>query len=289
MLSSPSGVTVRARSVQWAKRHAVLATVVLGVTYAATAGTGMQLAARTSVTAVFYSAGLALAAVLLLGNAALPGIALGSFLGNVLLFPATSDARTYPIAAIIALGAALQAAVGAALVERFGEASEPFRSPRSVLAFVLLGAVVACTINATIGVGALAAFGALGGGPVGSASVTWWIGDASGVMTATPFLLARLSPPNHDGRTLEGAALSLATLAAGAAVVASGSPLVYLLIPCVVWAALRFGLRGATSASLVVSLFAIFAAMNRKGAFRGFELVDTLLLLQVLVAVTSTM
>ena len=235
----------------------------------------------------FTRLGVALFAAMVAGRGALPGIALGSFVSNAWLFPAVDDSRKWIIAALIGVGAALQAAAGAELIARRGDARDLVATPRSVVVSWWEARSSAAS-STRRSVSRRWSRSPLCPRKRSPSWFTWWIGDAAGVITATPFLLARFVEPSRLPRRAEAAALLATTVLAGVAVVGSGYPLVYLLMPCVVWAALRFGFRGASATSLLVSLIAILAALNRQGRFRSFDLTETLLFLQVLIGVVST-
>jgi serine/threonine-protein kinase len=257
--------------------------------YVVTAWLGMRLAIPPgNVTPVFYASGVALGGALLFGPRALIGVALGSFLGNAFLFPATSGPSAFVMAVLIGLGAALQAATGRSLVRRFASSDVPFSTTRDVLVFVAGGALLACTVNATVGILTLRGFGVIGDAAVVRTWFTWWTGDAVGVLTAAPLVMAGVRPaPEMKGRRGEATILFALTILAGAVVTTTGYPLVYLLIPSVVWAGVRLGLRATISMVVVIALVGVAAALNRTGPFRHFDLAETVLLLQALVAVCA--
>src|SRR6516165_3822976 len=110
-------------------------------------------------TAIWPPSGIALSAVLLYGARIWPGIALGSFLINVATgFDAGSSlalARSLAIPAAIGCGAALQAVFGARLIRRFAGYPNDLVEVQQVLRLFALGGVLACVINASVGVGTL--------------------------------------------------------------------------------------------------------------------------------------
>lgn len=134
-------------------------------------------------TAIWPSAGLALAALLVLGNRVWPGVALGSFLHGAVVGPGTLAS-----ALGIGLGAALQAAVGAWLVRRFAGWPNSLSSPREVGRLVFLGCL-SCAVNPTWATAILVGVGALPLEVAPTVWWTWWLGDGSGVLVFTPPLL----------------------------------------------------------------------------------------------------
>ena len=65
----------------------------------------------------------------------------------------------------------------------------------------------------------------------------------------------------------EGATLLVALIGLSQVGLNTGSPLSYVVFPALIWAALRFGPRGATLAILVVSGFAIWGTTHFNGPF----------------------
>lgn len=144
-------------------------------------------------TAVWPASGIALAGVLYFGSRAGWGIWLGSFLINVWtaldLRSLTEALLSVLPAALIALGAAVQALAGAALIRRWIGYKNLLTQEMGAVHILLLGGPVACVISASIGVGTLWARDLV---PTESFWVnwfTWWIGDSVGVMIFTPLVL----------------------------------------------------------------------------------------------------
>jgi len=145
-------------------------------------------------TAVWPSAGIALAACLAWGNRVWPGIFLGSLLVNLGTGynPASTSAllHSLTIPTIIAAGASLQALCGALLVRRFvGFPLSLNRLPRISL-LLLIGGPGSCLIGATIGVSVLQLAGRIGEGLLLTNWSTWWLGDSLGVMVFLPLAAA---------------------------------------------------------------------------------------------------
>jgi integral membrane sensor domain MASE1 len=149
---------------------------------------------------LFPSAGLALAATMVYGRAALPGVALGSFAVNLLLGTLRSPDSPPDLflPATIALGAALQAGLGAALLQRAVRLPLALTSPRDIVLSGMLGAVVACLVSASVATTALMAAGALP--PAGAFAnwATWWVGDTLGVLIGAPLVLCFIALPRAD-------------------------------------------------------------------------------------------
>jgi PAS domain S-box-containing protein len=153
---------------------------------------------------IWPAAGIALAAVLRFGPGLWPAIALGSFCANVATsFDATSFPvllRSLAIAAAIAAGASLQAALGAALVKRAIGFPIASLDERRVAWFLLLAGPFACLASATFGVATLRLFDLISGPQVLFSWCTWWIGDTIGVLLVSPLALVWWSEPQSTWR-----------------------------------------------------------------------------------------
>ncbi len=148
---------------------------------------------------VWPAAGIALAAALRWHWRALPGVFIGSAGVNVYWLSRLGEPepQTWLAAAAIGLGAALGAAVGATLVDRLVGPDRRLDTPRAVLLTLTLGGLLASTIAPTIGVAAQLATGLLGTGQIGFGWLTWWVGDAIGVIVFAPLMLMAL--PSQAG------------------------------------------------------------------------------------------
>jgi PAS domain S-box-containing protein len=171
---------------------------------------------------LYPSAGIALAAVVVYGRVALPGVALGAFMVNVVLSASRGQmhAAALVLPAVIGAGAALQAALGAELLRRFAPQPLVLAGPREIARSGLLGALLACLVNPTLATVALRASGAVGGGQVAITWGTWWVGDALGVLIGAPLTLTLIGRPREDWaprRRTVGVPLLLATLLLAAA------------------------------------------------------------------------
>jgi len=170
--------------------------------------------------------------------------------------------RPLPVALGFAAANSAEAIAGAAVIGRFF--LPPFRlaSVGEVLALTALAALAGPAVGALLG---STVVDVLLGGAFGHTFTLWWAADSIGIIAAAPLTMLAL----HDygqrrlppGRVLELCAL-LATLIAITYVVVqvlgSVASYGYLLIPVMLWAALRFGLPGAALAVSVLALFAVW-------------------------------
>lgn len=165
---------------------------------------------------VWPSAGIAFAAVFQWGPRLLPGVFVGSIVVNVtsLWLGGNPWPTVLAVAVVMATGASAQAWIGATLVRRVLGPRPSLTRARQVLLFMLLGGLVACLLNPTVGVAAQLLVGYVKPGEALMVWVTWWVGDAIGVIVFAP-LVFMLFAEQHDvweGRRLKVAIPSLLVL-----------------------------------------------------------------------------
>ncbi len=165
---------------------------------------------------IWPPAGVALSAVLLLGNRVWPGIFLGSFFINLWttldLFTALPIQESLALVSLIGLGATLQALIGASLIRRFVGFPTPLTKQRDVINFLVLGGPLSCAINPLVSVTSLWLAGIIGGEGYFFSWWTWWVGDTIGVIVLTPLVLVAMGEPRDVWRRRRIAAVSLAAL-----------------------------------------------------------------------------
>lgn len=238
--------------------HLELKEVVLGIgalaaAYALTGRLSLMLAVPPGyATALWPPSGIALAALWLWGPRVWPGI----WLGAAILNYAVEGSLTLAIA--LASGNTIEGLAALTLV-RFALPGRdaPFDRVGSPALLALI-AMASAAIAASIACLTLLVVGKVGAGSWAQNWVTWWLGDAAGVLITTPLLLSWMRPARvrwTRERMLEAAALALAALLAlviGDAWSRYGSwPASFLVLPVVVWAAVRFSAREVTTLCVV--------------------------------------
>ena len=246
-----------------------------------------------STTPVWPATGLALVAFLLLGTRVWPVIFAGAFLVNL------TTSGTVFTSLGIAVGNTLEGLLGGWLVTRYAGGRDVLDTPERIFRFTVLAALLSTTVSATIGTITLQLGDLVPPGEFGSIWTTWWLGDASGDLLVAPFLLAWATTPitlPSPRRALEGVALFGGLIAVGlvlfgviAPVSYVGASLKFLSIPFLTWAAVRFGPREASTATLLLGMVAIWGTLQGTQAFGRPATNTTLLLLQAYMAVASIM
>ena len=285
----PDGLTIRKASIS-AAYFAQAAAV--AVVYVLAARAGLTLDAVSGFASLVWApTGIALAAVLLAGGRIWPGVFIGALVANIL------TGAPFLAASGIAAGNTLEAVAGAYALSRVPGFQLRLDSLRDVFALIVLAALLATMISATLGVTSLYFAGLTPQENVAETWRTWWIGDAIGALLVAPLILVWAAPPRTPlltRRLGEAALLVLGVLVASLIVFIpsgspSGSPLghAYVFFPLLMWAAIRFGQRGAITATVLVSGIAIAETVLGKGPFIQPTLHTSLLALQTFMGITG--
>jgi integral membrane sensor domain MASE1 len=271
-------VTVALRGLR-TRSFATLALRTLGVAaaYYLSAKLGLLLAVvGDQVTPLWPPTGIVLACLLLHGPSCWPGITAGAFLANLALGP------TVPAVVVIAAGNTLAPLVAWYLLTRVDFRVQIDRL-KDAVALVFLGALCPMLISATVGAGTLLLWGKVHGGGFWGAWLVWWAGDAMGVLVLAPVLLvARLTKWTFRAplvKWFEAAVLPVAAIGVMVGANLSSTPLFFMSFPVLVWAALRFQLRGAAPCALLVSIIASIGAVRGAGPFAELDLVEKMVTL----------
>jgi signal transduction histidine kinase len=263
----------------------------VAVLYVVAARLGLTLdAVGGFATVVWAPTGIALASILLFGHRMWIGVFAGALVANLL------TGATIPTALGIGTGNTLEAALGAWALRRFPNFRSTLNRLSSVLAFLLV-AVAAPLVSASIGVLTLNVSGTVASASVGETWRAWWVGDFIGAMLVAPLILVwrdfELRLPSR-ARGAELAALVVATLVVPWIVFYGRTPVdpesfvqAYLVFPVLIWAAVRFGQRGAVSASFMVSLTALGGAVAGTGPFVRADLHQSLFALQTFMGIVA--
>jgi signal transduction histidine kinase len=263
----------------------LLTIAAIAVVYFVTARLGLALdAVRGFATLVWPPTGIALAALLLIGHRAWPGVALGAFAANLSI-------GASPLLALgIASGNTLEALAGAWALRRIPGFRPQLDRLRDVAGLIVLAAGLTTVISASVGVFSLYLAGKVTTAQVPLTWRAWWLGDLVGDLIVAPLVLVWVTTPPprlRPARILEALTLSAALATAGLLMVWSAHGVSYLLFPPLVWAATRFGLRGAVTASLLASAIAVAATASGHGPFAGPVLHESLYALQAFMAVAA--
>jgi signal transduction histidine kinase len=243
---------------------------------------GLSLAfINASASAVWPPAGIALAALVLWGIDLWPAVFLGAFIVNI------STTGALATALVISAGNTLEAVLGAWLIEKFAEGPRVFQTAQTIFKFALI-TMAAALVSSTIGVTTLTLSGLAAWGQFRVVWLTWSLGDLVGSWILTPLIVLWMTepPPSFRLRRLLEAALLLATITVvGLSLFYGEIPtgMEYLSIPPLLWAAFRFGQRGAATLAFATAAVALGGTLHRLGPFATADTNTSLILLQLFV------
>ncbi len=147
------------------------------------------------VTPIWPPTGIALVAILVFGRRVWPSIFLAALAVNLPIGPSPLGA------AFIAAGNTIAPLTAAAFLTRAGFRTGLDRL-RDAANIIVLGALVAMTVSATVGTSVLVLSGAVPTDSFLSTWAVWWTGDAMGVLLVAPFLLSLLPNARSPAPTL---------------------------------------------------------------------------------------
>lgn len=238
-------------------------------------------------TPVWPSSGLALAALYVFGYSLWPGIVLGSFLHNIMVFSPSLTASNLIIPTIaalgIGLGAAAQAIVGTYLLKRVIPSPFPVDRVRHVVSFIFI-ALGSAIINSTIGNLTITLVNAIPWSEYFQSWWTWWIGDAAGILVFTPLILSWLFYPIKSISWRDG--IKLLMIAAATALIFKISlsfsiPIVFAIIPLVIWVCFISGITGGTLYLAIITGILVTTTSLGLGQFALTTMNSSLLLLEL--------
>src|SRR6185295_18017526 len=241
---------------------------------------------------VWAPAGMAVAFFLILGFSVWPTILVGAFLVNV------TTAGTWLTSGSIAVGNTLEGLLGAWLVQRFAHGLRAFESPPDVFKFAILAGLLTPTVSATIGVTSLTWGGFAPLEQYISVWLTWWLGDAAGILIITPVVVLWAQHPRMEWTTRESIELVVLVLVLfatcemifGASLgMQKNYPMEFFLVPVLIWAAFRFSPRETASLSVLLAAWTVWGTIHGQGPFTSDTENAGLLLGQSFLAVNTVM
>ncbi len=241
------------------------------------------------ITLVWAPSGIALAAVVFFGYRVWPGIALG------ILLTALTSGWALPGAVADVIANTLEALVGVFILRRVFDFRPRLERLRDVVG-VAVTAIAVGAAGGAIGTAGLLVSGQVDASSVSSAWWVWSLGDILGIVIVGQFILAWGSSSRLEirpARVLEAAGLLAGLLIVSQITIGTlipGSltaPRAYLGLPLLIWAASRFGARGASTASLLVSALAVWYTVHGVGPYAGNDPDTSAALLAGFLIVTS--
>src|SRR5213082_2501294 len=252
---------------------------------------GLMLASlHASASPVWPSAGIALAALIVLGYRAWPAIFVGAFLVNV------TTAGNVATSLAVASGNTLEAMCGAWLVNRFAGGTTVFNRPQGVFKFAL-AAVVSTIISPAFGVTSLALAGFADWANYGAIWLTWWLGDTTSDLLIAPLIILWSIASKRRWNRREAIVvgilflllfvLSEAVFGGWLTISARNYPIAFICGAIVIWTAFRFTQRETATGIFILSAIAIWGTLHGFGPFAAETENQSLLALRYWTAVVT--
>ncbi len=257
------------------------AVALVAVAYYVAGRIGLELAYLDgAVAALWPPAGVGLALLFLYGVRLWPGIVIGDLL--------LGDYST-PLGTVLAqtLGNTLALVAAALLLRRLVGGRGGLERVADVLALVGC-ALVAALVSAAFGPLSLRLGDVISADELGRVFRTWTLGDAAGALVVAPAIMtwATTSLRSLPRRELVEGAVVLVLLVA-LAELAPQRDVPYIVFPLLLWAAVRFGPRGAAAAILVVCSITVWNTAENDGPFVRDSITDSLLTTQLFIAISA--
>jgi PAS domain S-box-containing protein len=253
----------------------------LAAVYYAAAKIGLRLAyLHGTVTALWPPVGVGIAALVLYGTRLWPGI----FIGDLLVGDFSS-----PLGTVLGqtVGNTLEVVVAAVLLRHFIGSRTGLERVGDVFALVA-AAAVGTLISASFGTTSLRLGNVIPQDQFAEVWRTWWLSDFSGALVVTPLILT-WATRGWQGLSrwdlVEGAVLITALVLL--AELPSQRDVPYVVFPVLIWAALRFGPRGAATALVIVSGLTVWNTAHNAGPFVRESITDSLLSSQLFLATAA--
>ncbi|MDD5170353.1 MAG: MASE1 domain-containing protein [Syntrophales bacterium] len=269
---------------------AFIVVVIITIAYYAAARLSLFLAlGPTNTSPIWPPSGIALAGVLMLGYRIGPGIFLGAFFANIFVLESMgfSPSAAMATAILTAAGSTLEAFVGATLIYRYNGERYAFETIGSTLVFVVSGAILGPMVSAAIGVNSICWL--LGDwSHYHSALLTWWLGNAAGVMLVAPLFLSVANENLSEalrGKMGEALLLLFLLFCLSAMTFVWNYPLGFLIVPLLLWIIMRFSLFEVCLALAIASGMVIWGALRKGYTLTGDVFNEPLLLLQAEIGV----
>ena len=184
-------------------------------------------------------------------------------------------------------------------MERFAKGRRAFEQAHTVFLYVVLAAFLSTAVSATFGIASLALAGLADRTRDVPIWMTWWLGDMVSAVIVTPLVVIWAATPLPRWsmvRLGEGLLILVTTLLIGLIVFGgilappfNRYPIAFICFPPLLWAASRFGERGAVTAAFALSGVALWGTLRHVGPFALAETNVALGLVQAFMATITVM
>ena len=257
-------------------------------------------------TPVWPPSGFAFAIMLLLGYRVAPGIMFGAFAGNLFVFLSNKTCglgTAIWLSFVISIGNTSESLVGYYLLNkviRNVKIKNLFLNVNQIFRFSFV-TVLMCLISCTIGTTAVFLAKTITTNQYSIVWLTWWLGDVSGILLITPFILLWTKSFQSPStifigswkRKTEAVALFLTVLLCSGYIFDnwffsfSVFEWAFWIIPILMWASVRFNQRETITAIVLCCIVAIRGTINKHGPFATLSFNESLLTVQAFVSIMA--
>jgi signal transduction histidine kinase len=232
---------------------------------------------------VWLPVGVGISGLYLGGLGLWPGVLLGDLLAN--------DYGALPLGSALGQtsGNLLEMVVATLLMRRLVRGGSPLETVAG-LGRMLLALAAGTAVSATVGTVSLRLGGVIADEALAHIWRTWWLGDFSGALVVVPLAIAWWRPADSAGwraRPLEAALVLVAVAVLTDIAFSSDAQLTYVVFPALIWAALRFGQRGATLSVAVAAGLTVWDTTHFDGPFAFESISRSVLSTQLYIAVAA--
>jgi integral membrane sensor domain MASE1 len=269
--------------------------ILIFASYYITGHLGLKIDAENDfATLIWAPSGIALAALYVWGTDYWPAVFLSATLVNV-----AQHATIFSDVAI-GIGNVAEVILGVYILKKYKQFDTSLSKLSDIIA-IIIAAIVTSIPDAFIGTAVCWMESVTAAGGVASTWKAWWLGDTMGIMIVAPliFVLGNQKKPTVTLlKLLEVGFLILAFISInlfaftnifkGFEATLFSQP--YILFPCVIWAAFRFGQEGTVTAIFIISVFAMAGTALNIGPFAQETIRGNLYLLDgfiIIIAVTG--
>lgn len=274
----------------------------LAVTYVISAWIGQIFAIPPgNITPVWFPPGIMFAWVFLRGYYVWPGIFIGAYIGNTLIY---ADYSTVPQAlstlvsgTMYGAGSVAFALVAVYLFRKYAGLHNPVSQLRAYLVFLLAGVIACSVIDTLFTVTGLGLGGYLPSGALKETIVIRLVGDMAGTLLVTPLILINFDTEQDAGySTLRYEKLlyvllifliSMLYLGLGD-IQPFGSQVEYFILPLLLWSSIRFKLKATFISAFYFSVLLMISQTAGNTAFPSDSELNSILGLQFFIILTST-
>jgi signal transduction histidine kinase/DNA-binding NarL/FixJ family response regulator len=269
-------------------RPFLIAAVIIPIVHFCLGYIGLSMTFINGASALWPSFGVFLAAMVLIGYRILPVLFVSDFIVSYLLF----FKNNWVISSIIPAINLITPLLGTLLIHHYIKRHNFLDHAQDVLKFIILS-IVSPIISSILAAITLCVNDITPWSAFTEVCRTWLASDSTGILVVTPLLLAWFQKSedqrNFDQQQIiEFLLVLFSVMAIGLVAFSGGYPIEYMIIPPLIWSAVRFETRISTLLVLVVSTIAVFGTVRGYGSFaRQASPNESLILLQSFIGVVA--